>query len=105
MKLRGLTLAIQRIVWAEVALTAALGVPAYAQSQPTAATADAASATAAKPATATSASSPAATSGTVKQLQKFEVTGSLIRSSDKTGFNQVQTISQKDIEDSGSTTV
>ena len=105
MKLRGLTLAIQRIVWAEVALTAACGVPAYAQSQPAAATADAASATAAKPATATSASSPAATSGNVKQLQKFEVTGSLIRSSDKTGFNQVQTISQKDIEDSGSTTV
>ncbi|MFP3182370.1 MAG: TonB-dependent receptor, partial [Paraburkholderia sp.] len=121
MKQRGLTLAIQRIVWAELALTAVCGAPAYAQSQPAAA-ADAASATpataapakpasaAARPAAATAASATAAStsgksSGAVAQLQKFEVTGSLIRSADKTGFNQVQTISQKDIQDSGATTV
>jgi iron complex outermembrane receptor protein len=120
MKQRGLTLAIQRIVWAELALTAACGVPAYAQSQ-AAATADAVSATTTTPATASSAPPPAgranppagttatpataSPSGNVAQLQKFEVTGSLIRSSDKTGYNQVQTISQKDIENSGATTV
>ena len=120
MKQRGLTLAIQRIVWAELALTAACGVPAYAQSQ-AAATADAASATTTTPATGTSAAPPASRanplagtaatpataspSGNVAQLQKFEVTGSLIRSSDKTGYNQIQTISQKDIENSGATTV
>ncbi|WP_090682650.1 TonB-dependent receptor [Paraburkholderia phenazinium] len=123
MKQRGLTLAIQRIVWAELALSTVCGAPAYAQSQPAAA-ADAASATAVTPATAVPAAPPATaaqpakaasattatstsgtSSGAVTQMKKFEVTGSLIRSADKTGFNQVQTISQKDIENSGATTV
>lgn len=40
-----------------------------------------------------------------RQLQKFEVTGSLIKSSDKTRYNQVQTITAQDIQDSGATTV
>ena len=33
------------------------------------------------------------------------MTGSLIRSSDKVGFNQVQVVTAKDIQDSGATTV
>jgi iron complex outermembrane receptor protein len=41
----------------------------------------------------------------VAQLKRFEVTGSLIRSADKTGFNQVQTVTQKEILSSGATTV
>ncbi len=41
----------------------------------------------------------------VKQLKTFQVTGSLIRQSDKTGFQQVQVVSQKDIQASGATTV
>jgi iron complex outermembrane receptor protein len=99
----------------ELALSAACTVPAFAQSEPaTSAATPAAAATPATPASgtaaapATAASSTAATGASgdkVAQLKKFEVTGSLIRSSDKTGFNQVQTISQKDIEESGATTV
>lgn len=41
----------------------------------------------------------------VQQVKRFEVTGSLIRSSDKVGFNQVQTITPKEITSSGATTV
>jgi len=37
-------------------------------------------------------------------LKKFEVIGSLIRSADKVGFNAVQTVTQKDIVNSGATT-
>ncbi|WP_027803387.1 TonB-dependent receptor domain-containing protein [Paraburkholderia dilworthii] len=113
MKQRALALTIKRIVWAELALSAAIAIPAFAQSQPAttgmaagttsndstpAAAATPASGTAATPATATG-------NGNVAQLKKFEVTGSLIRSADKVGFNQVQTVSQKEILDSGATTV
>jgi iron complex outermembrane receptor protein len=41
----------------------------------------------------------------VSKLQRVEVTGSLIKSSDKIGFNQVQTVTAKDIQQSGYTTV
>ncbi|ANB71964.1 TonB-dependent receptor [Paraburkholderia phytofirmans] len=128
MKQRALALAIKRIIWAELALSAAIAVPAFAQSQP-AATGAAAGATttesvpaAAAPASGTAATPSVPASGTaatpsadnntatssgkgVQQLKKFEVTGSLIRSSDKVGFNQVQTVTQKDIVNSGATTV
>ncbi|WP_414448796.1 TonB-dependent receptor [Burkholderia sp. 22PA0099] len=119
MKQSVLALAVRQIVWAEIAFAATLAVPAFAQSQPaagpvavadalaagpavTVAQADAAPEAAAAP---TGASGAAATKPKVAQIKRFEVTGSLIRSSDKVGFNQVQTISQKDITSSGATTV
>ena len=110
MKQRALALAIRRIIWAELALTTALAVPAFAQSQPatteTPAPAAAASGTAAAAAPA-AASGAAAGTGTatndknVKQLKTFQVTGSLIRQSDKVGFQQVQVVTAKNIQDSG----
>ncbi|HWX10666.1 MAG TPA: TonB-dependent receptor [Trinickia sp.] len=115
--------AIRKIVWAEVALTAALGTTvAFAQTQPATpgaaaavpgaaavapggaaapAAASGAAAAAAKPAAA----SGAAAASNVHKMQGFQVTGSLIRSSDKVGFNQVQTVTQKDIQNSGAVTV
>jgi Outer membrane cobalamin receptor protein len=117
MKQRALALAIKRIIWAELALSAAIAVPAFAQSQPATtgtaagATTESTPAAAAAPASGTAAT-PSADNNTatpsgkgVQQLKKFEVTGSLIRSSDKVGFNQVQTVTQKDIQNSGATTV
>ncbi|CAE6751945.1 Vitamin B12 transporter BtuB [Paraburkholderia domus] len=119
MKQRALALAIKRIIWAELALSAVIAVPAFAQSQPATtgtaagATTESTPAAAAAPAPASgTAATPSADNNTatpagkgVQQLKKFEVTGSLIRSSDKVGFNQVQTITQKDIQNSGATTV
>ncbi|MGH8779327.1 TonB-dependent receptor [Paraburkholderia sp.] len=122
MKQRTLALAIKRIIWAELALSAAVAASAFAQSQPadtTGNTATAPAAAAAAPASgavATPAPAAAATAapetgtstaagGKVQQLKRFEVTGSLIRQSDKVGFNQVQTVTQKDIQNSGATTV
>jgi iron complex outermembrane receptor protein len=121
MKRTVLDSATRKVVWAEVALTAALGsTAAFAQTQPTApgaavpaaASGAAAGAAAAAPAAASgaAAAAPAAASGTaaaskVHKLQGFQVTGSLIRSSDKVGFNQVQTVTQKDIQNSGAVTV
>jgi iron complex outermembrane receptor protein len=114
MKQRALAVAIRRIIWAELALSAAIAVPAFAQSQPaaTAGTPAAPAATTAQTDTTPGATAtPSGTSGTagsngkVQQLKRFEVTGSLIRSSDKVGYNQVQVVSQKDIQDSGATTV
>ncbi|KVE35589.1 TonB-dependent receptor [Burkholderia sp. TSV86] len=145
MKQSTLALAIRRIVWAELALTATLAAPAFAQQQPAAAPdTGAAAATqsqsaqqgaAATGATATSTATGTATAGTpatgaasttgapaatgtaaaksaqsaskngVAQIKRFEVTGSLIRSTDKVGFNQVQTVTTKDIENSGQTSV
>ncbi|MEM5328805.1 TonB-dependent receptor [Paraburkholderia sp. JHI2823] len=120
MKQRALAVAIRRIIWAELAFSAAFAVPAFAQSQPVtnggaAIAADNATAPASAQQSGASAQTgadstggAAATTGdkaTVKQLKKFEVTGSLIRQSDKTGFQQVQTITTKDIQNSGATTV
>ncbi|MGN6649206.1 TonB-dependent receptor [Trinickia sp.] len=103
MKLTALGSAIRKIVWAEVALTAALGTSvAFAQSQPAAAPASASGTAAAAAPAAGTQEQP---KGDVQKLQRFEVTGSLIRSSDKVGFNQVQTVTAKDIEQSGATTV
>src|SRR6202020_2895810 len=74
------------------------------ESAPAAAVAAPASGTAATPSADNNTATPTAEKG-VQQLKKFEVTGSLIRSSDKVGFNAVQTITQKDIVESGATTV
>src|ERR1700676_1170247 len=119
MKQRALAQAINRIVWAELALSAAIAVPAFAQSQPAttgtaagatttestpAAAVAPASGTAATPSADNNTATPTAEKG-VQQIKKFEVTGSLIRSADKGGFNAVKTITQKDIVNSGATTV
>ncbi|RKP48348.1 TonB-dependent receptor domain-containing protein [Trinickia fusca] len=116
MRQKALGSAIRKIVWAEMALTAVLGTSAFAQSQPAATgnTNSSAAATAQSNETQTAAA-PAAAAGTatkaaakgdnVQQLKRFEVTGSLIRSADKVGFNQVQTFKAKDIEEAGYTNV
>src|SRR3984957_20580603 len=111
MRQKALGSAIRRRVWAEMGLTAVVSSSAFAQSQPSAAGAVAASsATVAQASTQDSATAPAAASNAaatsgVKQLKKFEVTGSLIRTSDKVGNIEVQTITAKDIQQSGYTTV
>ncbi|WP_144153206.1 TonB-dependent receptor [Paraburkholderia sp. BCC1885] len=111
MKQKVLGSAIRKILWAEMALTAVAGSSAFAQSQPAAAdTVAASSATIAQASphdggTAVAAASDAAATPAVKQLKKFEVTGSLIRTSDKVGNIEVQTITAKDIQQSGYTTV
>ncbi|MCA1538135.1 hypothetical protein I6F21_37280, partial [Bradyrhizobium sp. NBAIM03] len=120
MKQKALAVAIKKIVWAQLVLSAALAVPAFAQSQPVASegpssesalgstpaitgqvvtpTAPASGTQTPKPATSTSGTEITGPSDNkVAQLKKFEVTGSLIRSSDKTGFNQVQTVTQKEM--------
>jgi iron complex outermembrane receptor protein len=125
MKQKALAIAIRKIIWVELALSAALSVPALAQSQPatTGTTTPAEStpgAASSVPATSTAQSGVAGTTGAtgttgkaetsgttgaVKQLQTFQVTGSLIRQADKTGFQQVQVISPKDIQNSGEKSV
>ncbi|MEA2195853.1 MAG: iron complex outerrane recepter protein, partial [Solirubrobacteraceae bacterium] len=88
MKQRALALAIKRIVWAELALSAAFAVPAFAQSQPAttgtaagatttesapaAAVAAPASGTAATPSADNNTATPTAEKG-VQQIKKFEV--------------------------------
>ena len=81
-------------------MSTAIAVPAFAQSQP-ATPAAAASGTAAAAAPAAASGATATGGKNVKQLQTFQVTGSLIRQADKTGFNQVQVINSKEIQDSG----
>jgi len=93
-KQKTLVSAIKKILGAEILLSAAFMTTAYAQSAPTPAS-GAAAPTAAS----------AASTGGVTQLQKVQVTGSLIRSSDKVGFNQVQTITAAQIQASGAVTV
>jgi iron complex outermembrane receptor protein len=96
-----------------MALTAALGAnAAFAQTEP-AATGNSSAAQAEAPAAASgaataaapAAASGAAATGAVHKIQGIQVTGSLIRSSDKVGYNQVQTVTQKDIQNSGATSV
>jgi iron complex outermembrane receptor protein len=101
MKQRALALAIRKMLWAELALSAAIAAPAFAQSQP-APTGSTAAATTSEAAPA----APAAPdTGNVTKMQRVEVTGSLIRTSDKVGNTEVQTITPKEIEQSGYTTV
>ncbi len=105
MKQRALALAIKRMIWAEVALTATLAAPAFAQSQPSPGGATVAEAVASDAPASTGAEAATQGKNKVAQIKRFEVTGSLIRSADKVGFNQVQTVTAKDIEQSGYTTV
>lgn len=92
MKQKTLVSAIKKIIGAEILLSAAFITTAYAQATtPTGAAAPTAAS--------------GATTGKVTTLKKVEVTGSLIKSSDKVGFNQVQTVTAKDIQNSGATTV
>lgn len=111
MKQRALALAIRRIVWAELALSAAIAVPAFAQSQPATtgtaagATTESAPATGAAATPSTDNNTATAAGKGVQQLKKFEVTGSLLRTSDKVGNTEVQTITPKEIQQSGYTTV
>lgn len=81
------------------AATVGPGASAWAQSPPAP---DAPASAVAVPAAPALPASGAHDALTVK---RFEVTGSLIRSADKVGFNQVQTITAKDIVNSGHTTV
>ncbi|PCE22879.1 TonB-dependent receptor [Paraburkholderia acidicola] len=109
MKKRALAITIRKTIWAELALSTAIAVPAFAQSQPVAPVA-AASGTAAVAAPAAASDTAATSTSTssdknVQQMKTFEVTGSLIRQADKTGFNQVQVISNKDIQNSGEQSV
>jgi len=92
-KKKKLVSAMTKIIGAELMLTAACVPVAFAQSQPD---------SAAAPTAASSAVAPAAP---VSKLEKVEVTGSLIRTSDKTGNVEVQTITPKEIQQSGYTTV
>jgi iron complex outermembrane recepter protein len=115
MKHGTLALAIRHIILAELVLSAALSTPAFAQSQPatfaSASTVGDAGGTAVSSALATaSTASPhsgngGSTDDKVVDLKGVEVTGSLIRSSDKTGYNQVQTVTAQDIQESGAATV
>ncbi|HTJ93876.1 MAG TPA: TonB-dependent receptor [Pararobbsia sp.] len=98
MKQKVLVSAIKKIVGAELLLSAAFVPVAFAQTAPATPASGAAASSA--PASGASSSDQAAT-----KLDKVEVTGSLIRSSDKVGFNQVQTVTSKDIVDSGYTNV
>jgi iron complex outermembrane receptor protein len=93
-KKKKLVSAMTRIIGAELMLSAVCIPAAYAQSQPDTASAPAAAAS----------GTPAATAP-VSKLEKVEVTGSLIRTSDKVGNIEVQTITPKEIEQSGYTTV
>ncbi|KVV26664.1 TonB-dependent receptor [Burkholderia cepacia] len=81
------------------ASTAVPGASAWAQSQPAPGAPASAVVVPAAPALPASGAHDALT------VKRFEVTGSLIRSADKVGFNQVQTITAKDIVNSGHTTV
>lgn len=79
-----MALAIRRIIWAELALSPVIAVPAFAQSQP-ATTETPAGASATSGAAAAAAATPVAASGTaaassdknVKQLKTFQVMGSV----------------------------
>jgi len=96
--------AIRKTLGFQIILSAAFITPDYAQSTtPRSATAPA-SASGAVSSTPSGATSSTANGG-VTTLHKVEVTGSLIKSSDKVGFNQVQTITAKEIQSSGATTV
>ena len=83
MKQKVLVSAIKKIVGAELLLSAAFVPAAFAQTAPT----------------------DAAPAADATKLERVEVTGSLIKKADKTGNTTVQSVSAKDIADSGYTTV
>jgi len=89
-----LAAAIKVILGAEILFSVTCMSSVYAQSAPPLV------ANAAAPTAASSAAS-----GNTTKLQKVEVTGSLIKTADKVGFNQVQVVTGKEIQDSGANTV
>jgi len=99
--------AIKRILYAELLFGAAMTSVAYAQTAipATGASTDTSTtdATSGTPASKKSASTP--TSTPVSKLQTVQVTGSLIRTSDKVGSTEVQTVTAREIQASGYTTV
>ena len=100
MKQKRLVTAIKGIIGAELVLSAAFIPMAHAQ------TVDQSGTGGASGTTSTTATTPAAaTSAAPTKLEKVEVTGSLIRTSDKVGNTEVQTVTAKEIEQSGYTTV
>ncbi|GFZ97501.1 TonB-dependent receptor [Dyella caseinilytica] len=106
MKQRALALVVKRIIWAELALSAAFAMSAFAQNQPvTSENSPAAASTSGVSGPASGTDVTPSSDNKVVQLKGVEVTGSLIRSSDKTGYTQVQTVTAQDIKDSGSATV
>ncbi|CAM2142905.1 iron complex outermembrane recepter protein [Pararobbsia alpina] len=90
MKQKVLVSAIKKIVGAELLFSTVLVPVAIAQSAPATPATDAA---------------PAAKDKGATKLERVEVTGSLIKQSDKTGYNQVQKVTAKEIEDQGYSTV
>ncbi|GLQ50549.1 TonB-dependent receptor [Dyella flava] len=110
MKQGTLAQAVRNILLAELALSAAFAVPVFAQSQQsTLANAPAEGGAGTAPGSTSTTQTPGSTStaapdGKVQELKGVEVTGSLIRSSDKTGYQQVQSITAADIQASGATT-
>jgi iron complex outermembrane recepter protein len=107
MKHATLACAIRNIILTELVLLSAFAAPVFAQTQTgPSATAPAASSAESTPTNTSTTQAPDATTtdNNVKDLKGVEVTGSLIRSSDKTGYQQVQTITAADIQASGATT-
>ena len=93
MKRKILQISIVGIMAPEILLSTAFVSRAQAQQAPSAAPAAPASA-----ASGSDAANPV-------QLKKVEITGSLIKTSDKVGFNQVQTITTQQIQASGENTL
>ncbi|MBM7128980.1 TonB-dependent receptor [Dyella mobilis] len=106
MKQKGI-MSVKKVILAQLTSSVVLAAPAFAQNLPgVSASALASGNPTASPLVPPSSATTTGSSGNkVTQLQGIEVTGSLIRSSDKTGFNQVQTMTQNDIQYSGATTV
>lgn len=106
MKQRALALAVKNMIWAELALSTLFAISAFAQSQPvTFGSSSAPEGTGGASASSVASNSTAPSADQATQLSGVEVTGSLIRSSDKTGYNQVQTVTAQAIQASGASTV
>lgn len=101
-----LVMAIKRIIYAELLFGAAMTSVAYAQTTaPVTGTAVDSTAAAATAASGTSGTAASTSSAPVSKLQSVQVTGSLIRTSDKVGNTEVQTVTARQIQDSGYKTV
>lgn len=106
MRQKKLVMAIKRIIYAELLFSAAMTSVAYAQTTaPVTGTAADSTAAAATAASGTSATTASTKSAPVSKLQTVQVTGSLIRTSDKVGSTEVATVTARQIQDSGYKTV
>ena len=105
MKQKVMLSAIRKMFGAELLLSAALMPAAYAQTSP-AVPASGAAATSSTPAATDSTITRPKVDATATKLEKVEVTGSLIRSSDKADATKtIQTVTAAQIAESGYTTV